>query len=37
MKTKKKRLFYRLKKFEVQSPGSGFWPKPDPHPWLKAI
>ena len=19
----------------MQSPGSGFWPKPDPHPWFK--
>ena len=26
-----------LPSFEVQSPGSGFWPDPDPHSWLKQL
>ena len=29
--------FKNLPQFEVQIPGSGLWPKPDPHPFFKFL
>ena len=29
------RILINLPSFEVQSPGSSFWPKPDQHHWFK--
>ena len=36
MKTKTKNEFYQILNIsQVQRPGSGFWPKPDPHLCVK--